>query len=1073
MAADEVVVCARCGSTNRPTAKYCNDCGAGLQSIAEAITGDAGSSERRIATVLFADIVNSTRVVSLLDAEGALKRLRPLVDAMTSAVHAQGGTVVRVQGDGILACFGAIDGSEDHVLDGCKAALQIRAAARQAASGGLAARIGMHAGEVIVSWTRNGTSLMPDLAGGSVHLASRLEQAAEPNTILISGDAFRSVRPIAQARPRGRLTFKGFAEPIETWELLHVQGRSRWAVRATLGLSPFRGRDAELMTVRGALEAVRRGRGGAVIVRGDPGTGKSRLIHEALVPDVLGDCSLWEADTQPPARNSAYAAARELIRQWLGLKDEAGRGEAGDRLAAAIRQYADALAPFDAPLKALLNLDTKGSGWEHLEPAHRREQMSRAFRAVCLLQAGMQPLIVAVDDLQWCDEESLQLLAMVAQEASAVPLAMLLTTRPAEAVRLSELFPDAVQVELEEFSPIEAEAFLDALIGTHESVAAIKKLLLDLSGRLPLFLEVAVHHVVDQGALVGTPGRYRLASQHVQIETPLSVHAVATSRIGSLPIQIRATVLAASVIGRRFPLALLTSITQLPQETIGAHIAELTRQHILFVDETEAIAEFRHEFLREAAYSTLLRDTRRELHARIMRAAERLFDNRLTDWLGFLSHHAAAAELYDDAVHYTRLAAEQAVESSSYRAALQYCELALDYLAALPPTRENRVAAIDIRLLLRVAVGSTSDFKGWMRHLDEAIAIAEEIGDTPRRLLASVHRTWALNFSGSGNDAVRSGEMALGLAQALRIPRSEALARIALGQASQVHGDYAKSAEVLGPAISWLADGHAAERIGTTGTTYVLCLMQRVIALASLGRFGEAQTDLEAMAEVVRGTGRVYDEVSLCYGQGLWAAYRGDFAAALPVLQRGYDLCCRSENNLFMPLMAWLLGTALIAANKIDDADQVLSHALRSAELVGHGVSRETTMSSLAAVRLAQGKADDALSMAGEARTLAKERSHRGVEVLAIRVLAQCFAALDPTDVDRPMLLLQQATDLASEIGAIPSALSCLSLLVPLLIKSGRLDEARQYCRRAVNLGQSANLLEAAKRFERSLETLG
>jgi class 3 adenylate cyclase len=156
MAADEALVCARCGSTNRSTARYCNDCGAELQSTLEGIVGDTASAERKIATVLFADIVNSTRVVSALDAEGALRLLRPLVDAMTSAVQAQGGTVVRVQGDGILACFGAIDGSEDHVLDACRAALQIRAATRQAASSGLAARIGVHAGEVVVSWTRNG-----------------------------------------------------------------------------------------------------------------------------------------------------------------------------------------------------------------------------------------------------------------------------------------------------------------------------------------------------------------------------------------------------------------------------------------------------------------------------------------------------------------------------------------------------------------------------------------------------------------------------------------------------------------------------------------------------------------------------------------------------------------------------------------------------------------------------------------------------------------------------------------------------------------------------------------------------
>ena len=190
------------------------------------------------------------------------------------------------------------------------------------------------------------------------------------------------------------------------------------------------------------------------------------------------------------------------------------------------------------------------------------------------------------------------------------------------------------------------------------------------------------------------------------------------------------------------------------------------------------------------------------------------------------------------------------------------------------------------------------------------------------------------------------------------------------------------------------------------------------------------------------------------------------------MLQRGYDLCCSSENNLFLPFLAGLLGTALIAAGKVDDADQVLSHALRSAELVGHAVVRTAIMSSLAAVRLAQGKAGEALSMAGEARTLAHERSHQGIEVSVTRVLAQCFTALDPTDVDRPTLLLQQATDLACEIEATPSALSCLGLLIPLLAKSGHHGEAREYCHRAIQICQSAKLLEAARKFELALKNL-
>src|SRR5262249_46596002 len=145
---------------------------------------------------------------------------------------------------------------------------------------------------------------------------------------------------------------------------------------------------------------------------------------------------------------------------------------------------------------------------------------------------------------------------------------------------------------------------------------------------------------------------------------------------------------------------------------------------------------------------------------------------------------------------------------SSYSAASDFCEQAVRHLEMLPQTVENIQASIDARLLLRVAAGATSDFQGWLHHLTKAIELAEHIGDTPRRLLASIHRTWALNFSSSAFDAVRAGEAAVGLAQAQRIQSSEMLARFTLAQAHYANGGYQNAIETLAPAIVWLAQGH-------------------------------------------------------------------------------------------------------------------------------------------------------------------------------------------------------------------------------------------------------------------------
>lgn len=1071
MSANAMSVCAQCGSANRSGARYCNECGSALDGP-HADVNRTTESERKVATVLFADIANSTQAVSGLDAESAMRRINPLVDAMAAAVREHGGTVHMRQGDGIMASFGAADVSEDHALAACRAGFQIRTTIPQS-SAGLAVRVGIHTGEMVVSWARLGNTLSCDLTGPSVHLANRLQRIAEPNTVLVSAETHRYVRTVADWRARGRLTLRGFAGPVEAWELVNLQSRSRWAMREALGLSPFQGRGEALNLLRELLAALTRGRGGAVIVRGDPGVGKSRLVHEVLAPDVPGDCSLWEAETELPGRHSPYAVCRTLLRQWLGASGNAARDEVSKLLDTAISQGDGLPAALHLPLKALLNLETQGSGWDSLDPLDRRKQMAHAFHAVCLHQARTRALIILVDDLQWCDTESLTLLAGVAREAPAAPLALLLTTRSAETVQSDGLFADATWIELEEFTQAEADKLFDALLGQHDSLADMKQRLSDLTGRLPLFLEEAVRHLIDQGTLVGEPGFYRWSRDHKRIETPRTVHALATSRIGGLPADVRATALAASIVGRLIPVELLTQITGLSDHVLRAHLAELGRRHVLFVDELYDFVEFRHEFLREAAESMLLRDARRELHVRTLRAGERFFADRLTDGLDFLAHHADAAQQHEDAVRYYRLAAEHAVESSSYRAALECCQRALVHLADLPPTRENRVAAIDIRFLLRVAVGATSDFQPWIRHLGEAIAIAEEIGDTPRRVLACVHRTWALNFAGSADEAMRSGEAALALARSHSIAESETLARFALGQAAYAGGAFRKAVEVLGPAIDWLADGHVAERIGTTGTTYVLCLMMRANACASMACFDEANADLAIASDVTRTTGRVYDEVSLCYGQGLCAVYRGDFAAALPPLQRGYDTCHRVDINLFLPLMAGLLGTVLTAMGRIDEADNVLSTALHSAETVGHGVARTAAIASLATVRLAQGRANEALALAGEARAAARERGHRGVEISATRVLAQCFVTVDPADLERPGILLREAVDLAEEIEAIPSMLSCLGLLIPLLVRAGRTEEAGTIAQRAAELATAHHLSLVAERFRRLAEPAG
>src|SRR5262245_45912124 len=1059
--------CPRCGLSS-PTGKFCSECGAPLE--AKSAGQAAAQASRKIATVLFADIKGSTKAISAIDAEAAMLRIRPMINAMAAAVRDQGGTVIEVRGDGILSGFGALDSLEDHTLAACRAALAIRQAAKGGASPGLPVRIGIHTGEVIVTPGEAGNSMM----GATVHLASRLEAAAEPNTILISEDVYRAVATAAEVQPRGRSTFKGFEHPVETWELLDVEHRSRWGARALLGLTPYCGRAPERAQLKSFIERAKEGTGGVLSISGDPGAGKSRFIHDALTSGLVDDCTIWFAESELPARHSPYAIARSIARTWLGLTDHNTAQDVERRLSAILQQFAD-ISGHAPALKALLNVSVADTEWANFDQLDRKRRLASCFLEISRLQARHRPLFVIVDDAQWCDPETLQVLAEFAHHIPSMPAGLILLERAGSDPPLLEAFAGASAIRLRELSAPETQDFLTVLLGSHPSLEPVKAKLTEMAGGLPFFLEEAVRYLTRNGILVGEAGNYAVVAAASSLNIPDTVEALVSSRISSLAPDLRSVLSAASIVGRTGPLALIARICDSSVSDVQPKLENLARQHILAISElnSETIFEFRHEFFRQVAYTMTLSSDRRLLHAKTLRAAEVLFDNRISDWITFLAYHAALASLHADAARYCRIAAEHAVHASSYSAASEFCEQAVKHLDQLPQTVENIQASIDVRLLLRVAAGGTSDIQGWLRHLTKSIELAEQIGDTSRPLLALIHRSWALNFSSSAVDAVHAGETAVGLAQALRIPSSEALARFTLGQAHYANGGYRAAIESLTPATHWLAQGREMEQLGTTGTTLVLCLMMQANSHAAMGHFQVAEGELARLQDLASQTGRSYDQVALSYCRGLVWGGQARLDPTINALEYAYELCRKHGLNLFLPLVSAGLSAVLVAARSVARAGEVALVGLEVAERLGHNVARSAASAALAGVRVAEANHREAIRLASEARSAASAYGHRGVEVGATRVLAQAFMASNPADLERPVYLLREAIALGESIEAIPAVASCGLLLAGALKRSGQHEEAVRAAKHALALTAERDMPTQTARLRDLLAELG
>lgn len=1047
--------CESCGSPIRQASNYCAKCGAPTAAPANV------PPELRTATILFADLKGSTEIVAALDPENATLRVKPLIHEMTQAVRAGGGTLVETRGDGILAVFTDDEAEGEHAFAGARAALDIQRRFK-GISGAPPVRIGIHTGDVVISHERGALQL----SGSNVYLAARLEQAAEPDAILVSDDTYRSARPWISGLSRGRMRFKGFESPCEIWELRDARAHSRWRARAALGLSPLVGREGLLAEIGRAIDAAKASHGGVVCLSGAAGAGKSRLLHEALTPSACEGAAIWTADCEPAARRSPYSVARQLFRGWLGVGESESSVEIERRLQDATGGAKLWPEPHTQALRALLGL-VSDQAWSGLDAYARKRRMADAFVAVCRSQAADAPLILAIDDVHWCDEESLQLLATLAGVAASLPVALILAARSPDKRDALRRIARRRPMEVAPLSGEEARAFVDTLLGEDGAIASLKQRILETADGLPLYIEEIVRDTFARGVVAGEVGSARLSTRPGRMETPASIRAILAGRIGRLDAVARRVVIAASVVGRRFPTALLARIVDINGSEFKRALAELKRGEFFtqFDLESTAYCEFRHDFLQEAAYEAALRGERRELHVATVKASELFYQNRVGDWVGFLSHHAELASLHEEGLKYSRLAAEQAVQTSAYRAALDYCERALRHVAQLPGTRENRQVAIDLRLLLRVAVGGTADLRTWLRHLDTAIEEAEEIGDVARRLLAMIHRTWALNLAGAAPDAIRSGASALTLACAIHAPPSETLARFILAQARYAAGQFREAVDVLDPAIAWLRDGRETQRIGTTGTTMCLGLMMRANALSSLGEFDRAAADLGRLKRLAVKTGVGYDLVAVSYCEGQLLSYSGDLQQALTTLQTGYDFCRRAEANVFSPLLAALLGSCMLRLGRMPEAESLLTSAIEAAEVSGHVVAKTSAVGVLAAVQLAEGRAADGLRLASEANSAAAQFGHRAVEIATTHVLAQCIAALDPREWTRPIFLLRNAIENAADIGAAPAALACCDTARTILLAHGRRAEASDLCRRAVAMAEQARWSAAATRF--------
>jgi class 3 adenylate cyclase/tetratricopeptide (TPR) repeat protein len=1047
-------LCPSCGAANPPGNKFCGQCAAPLTKTAEPrlvspesytpkhlaekilTSKSALEGERKQVTVLFADLKGSMELLADRDPEEARKLLDPVLEHMMEAVHRYEGTVNQVMGDGIMALFGAPLAHEDHAVRACYAALWMQEAVKRYAEGVRRAhgvmvriRVGLNSGEVVVRAIGSDLRMDYTAVGQTTHLAARMEQLAEPGSILLSPATLKLAEGYVAVTPLGPLPVKGLPEPVEVCELIGAGAvRSRLHAAAARGLTPFVGRDSEAEQLREALERAQAGHGQVVAVVGEPGVGKSRLYWEFTHSHRAQRWLILESGSVSYGKATAYLPVIDLLKAYFQIEDRDDTRKIREKVTGKILSLDHALEPSLSALLSLLEVPVEDEAWGRLDPPQRRQRTLDAVKRLLLRESQVQPLMLLVEDLHWIDAETQALLDSLIESLPTARLLLLANYRPEYQHRWGSKTYYR-QLRIDPLPGESADDLLTGLLGTDKRLDALKRTLIDRTEGNPLFLEESVRTLVETKALIGERGAYRVAEDARTIQVPVTVQAILAARIDRLAPEDKRLLQAAAVIGKDVPFALLLAIAELGEEDLRRGLTHLQGAEFLY--ETSLFPDlaytFKHALTHEVTYGGLLQERRRELHARIVEAIETLHRDRLGEQIERLAHHALRGELREKAVHYLRQAGLKATERSALQDARVRFEQALDVLKSLPETQSALERAFETRLELRPVLNQLGEVRRMLECMREAVTIAERLNDDGRRGRASAFVMTAHALLGELDEALVSGTRALEIAGRLGDLGLRILSTSLLEPVHYYRGEYNRVVELATDNLAALpTDWVYRYFVGMAVPASVYDRSWLVVSLAQLGRFTEAA---EYRSEAIRlaepthhavAVGQAHRAASMFHLlEGDWANARGLIERLIPVVRAG--------NVLF--LLPFAIASSAWVLAQLDEASEALSRLREGEELLEHQAAKGFVgdlgwaYHSLGRACLLLGRLDEARRL-GE-RALEFSPGHHGFAAHAQHLLGDIATHPDRFDAESGEAHYRHALALAGPRGMRPLVAHC------------------------------------------------
>ncbi|MGO9569690.1 MAG: adenylate/guanylate cyclase domain-containing protein [Desulfomonilaceae bacterium] len=1082
------LICPECRATVPPDRRFCGECGHDLRKpteakpldydqphsytpkhLAEKILSTRSSieGERKLVTVMFADVAGFTSMSEKLDPETVHEVLDGCFRLLMDEIHRYEGTINQFRGDGIMALFGAPIAHEDHAQRACHAALSIQKSlepygerVKREYGADFKMRIGLNSGPVVVGSIGDDLRMDYTAQGDTANLASRMESNAEPSGILVSDNTYRLAKEFFEFTAPSAFQVKGKQEPVEAYRLIKpTEVKTRIAASAAKGLTRFVGREREIETLKAAFDKVQSGKGQVVGIVGEAGVGKSRLLLEFRNTLPKGDHWYYEGRCLHYGGSMPYLPILDITRSLIGVKEGEQEHVIRQKLKERILGIDQNLAHVIPPFQELLSLKVDDEAFAKLEPKQKREKTFEAIRDLLIRGSQDRPVVLVFEDLHWIDKTTEEFLGYMIGWLPRTRILLLLLYRPEYTHQWGSKSYYSM-IGLGHLSTSTSAELVAAILEGGEVVPELRELILNRAAGNPLFMEELTHALVQNGSIQKKDDRFVLTRDVSNVQVPDTIQGIIAARMDRLEESLKRIMQVAAVIGREFAFRILETITEMKEELksglVNLQGLEFIYEKSLFPD-LEYI--FKHALVQEVAYNSLLLNRRKEIHEKIGKAIENLYPQRLQEFCEMLAYHYSKSGNLSKAYQYLKESAQKAVRSDALLEGVRFYNEAMQAVSQLPQIDKNKGEQIGLVLAMQGPMrrlGYPGDF---LALLQKAEGVAEELGDSKNRV--RIRGIMGLYYIWKGDPVLGRKYIEACVEDSEMIQDVDLMVPIGwdLCVSCSFSGDYERVNNVAPTIISLIeGSGTQTEFLGKPFNVYSQILVMWGVSMALCGDFEQGEKLVKKALSFAFEINHLGTVAMVEWLYGIMLTGKGDGQSAVEHLQNAVKYLEDSQSVAFLGMARACLGVAHSLIGEHKTAVEFAEKGLKMHTDLDMPLGRSHCHGYCSLVHFELGDVEEARTHAELALQFSLENNEKLSQAISRVLLGRAIAKTEPTHIEAAEQQILQGISLEEELGVRPWSGVGYLWLGEVYAESGRREEALETLKKAEAMFQEMGM---------------